>query len=243
MLSFFRRTLLSIRSLILMLLIFTITGCGSVEWFPEYERLPITPDQFSFAPKTGVELSASVTSDPITVSGLTGDSSPISVTGSDSKYTVTGADGAVVAGAVTVKNGDKVTVTHTAASTLGTSTFSDLTIGDFVGRFTSVTRIFTLSPFSSATQFGPFLQAFATITSVDGLTGTHTISIKGNASSTTALYSVGDANGNPTTFTNETRTITTLNGLRIFVRNLPGTTTVLTIDGIDVDVVLPATAP
>src|SRR5690242_17897881 len=86
---------------------FTLAGCGGVDWFPEYKRQPTTPDQFSFETKNGVSLSTTVTSDAITVSGLTGSSSPVSINGSfgsNSKYSINGGKPTDAAG--TVKNGD-----------------------------------------------------------------------------------------------------------------------------------------
>ena len=231
-----------LRNLCLIVLLSAMAGCGSsVDWFPEYKRSETTPDQFSFPTKTGVALNAEVTSAPITVSGITGTSSPISITGSvgsNSKFTVTGADGVVIPGAVTVKNGDKVTVAHTSANALGTATTSTLTIGTISAIFTSLTQTVATPSFSIPTQVGGFLQAFATISSVDGIPGTHVVSIKdGNAQ-----YALGDTTTIPFAFTTNTQTVTTLNNTHIFLRTpftaiLPATAT-LTIDGVNFTVTM-----
>ncbi len=218
-----------------------MAGCGGVDFFPEFKRAATTPDPFSFTSQTGVAISTPVTSNAITVSGLTGATSPISVTGptgSASKYSINGATATDVAG--TVKNGDTVTVTQTSAANRGTSTISTLTIGNINGTFTTTTQLVTISTFNAPTQVGGLSQAFATITSIDGIVGTHQISIKDSINSSNAQYSVGDVNGNATAFINVNETVANLNGLRVFVRNVPSATTVttLTIDGVSQDVTL-----
>ncbi|WP_246014649.1 hypothetical protein [Geomonas oryzae] len=225
----------------LLLLVFTFAGCGKVEWLPEYQRLPTTPDSFSFAAVPGTEPGAQVTSAPITVSGLTGSTSPISVTGSaggDSKYSVNG--GTPTNSDGTVQNGDKVTVTHTAASTLGTTTTTTLSIGSESAQFISTTRYIEKPSFTlTVLQPSPYRQAMAVITSVDGVLGTHVVSIKDSLNSGKALYGVSETDEIPSNFFNDTRTFPYLNGRRIFVRNLStvvgaGAVTTLTIDGLDV---------
>lgn len=226
--------------LIPLLLLLTVAGCGQIDWFPEYVRLPTTPDDFSFKAKTNTEKSVSITSDAITVTGLTGASSPISVTGStESKSTYTINDGTATSADGTVKNGDTVTVIHTSAATLGTATVSTLSIGNVSAQFISTTRYVETPSFSlTVLQPAPYRQAMATITSVDGVVGTHVISIKDSANSGLALYGISDNDVIPTNFTNVTQTILFLNNRRIFVRNRSdvvdaAATTTLTIDGID----------
>lgn len=225
------------------LLLLTVAGCGEVDWFPDYVRLPTTPDAFSFTAKTGTEKNVSVTSDAVTVSGLTAASSPISITGSagsNSKYTIN--DGTATESAGTVQNGDKVTVTHTSSTALGTSTTSTLTIGAESAQFVSTTRFVDTLTFTTPTVVGSYLQSYADITSVDGAIGTHVISIKDSSNSGAALYAVTERGvvspDSSIIFTSATQTLPLLNGKRIFVRNLatvvaiPAVTT-LTIDGVD----------
>lgn len=234
--------------LLLALSLLLLSGCGEIEWFPPYQRLPTTPDQFSFPVKSGVEPNTQVTSDPVTVAGLTGDSSPITVTGtlgSNSKYAI--GTGAATNAPGTVKNGDTVTVTHTSATPLGTSTESTLTIGIVSAKFVSTTRLLEKPVFSSPTAVGAvpggtLMQASALIISRDGLPGTHVISIKDSVNSGRAVYSVSD-DFDPGNFTGATQTIPVLNTMRIFVRGLAPTTaapvvTTLTIDGLETVVVL-----
>jgi len=233
--SFFLRTLLSIRSLILMLLLFTIAGCGSVDWFPEYVRLPTTPNEFSFASKTNVPPGSEVTSDPATVIGLTGDSSPISITGSpgsNSKYSINGTAATDVAG--TVKNGDQVTVIHTSATGPASEAVSTLTIGTRSGTFTSRSRSVVTPIFSTPIQSGAFLQVSTTVSSFDN--PLHTVSIKDSAGSANPEFAIVEPNNDSIVFGKLTQTNRALNGRQIYVRTIPvaGVTTILTIDTIDI---------
>jgi hypothetical protein len=228
----------------LIALVFAIAGCGGVDWFPAYKRLPTTPDSFSFTPKTGVALTTQVISNSITVSGLTGDSSPIRITGStgsNSKYSINDAAAANATDAEgTVKNGDTVTVTHTSASTIGSLTSSTLSIGIINGTFTSLTQTVqtpVFSPNPAARVLG-FLRVFALLTSVDSIPGNHVISINGGS----AEYALGDVNGPTNSFSSsQSPIIPALNGLYIFLRvplSTTSVTTTLTIDNADFPVAI-----
>ncbi|MBU5613177.1 hypothetical protein [Geomonas azotofigens] len=230
---FFLRPLL--RMLPLLLLV-AVAGCGEVDWFPQYVREPITPDQFSFQPKPGTDMSVDVTSEAITVKGLTAASSPISISGAtDSKYAING--GTATSSPGTVKNDDTVTVTHKSAATLGTSTTSTLTIGGVSADFVSTTKSVQLGAFSTPpTQNGGLLITHADVT--DAVAGSLQVSIKDSINSGAALYQVtSTAVTDPdlALFTN-VKQFFPLKGQRIFVRNLAtnsSATTTLTIAGVD----------
>ncbi|BCG46272.1 hypothetical protein GEOBRER4_n1062 [Citrifermentans bremense] len=225
--------------LLLLASILLLAGCGDIVWFPPYVRLGTTPDQFTFAPKTGTDKGVPVTSEEITVSGLTADSSPISVTGSsgsDSKYSING--GAATSAPGTVKNNDKVKVSHTSAATLGTTTKTTLTIGNVSADFVSTTKNIE---FSAPVEAGFYYRAQGTFTSEDTVPVVHTISIKDTANNG-AQYAISDTDTVPidSEFSNLSRTVL-LNNRRIFVRNLidsvkNGAITTLTIDGVDIKV-------
>lgn len=221
----------------LAVVISAIAGCG-VDWFPAQTKQGTTPDKFTFTNQTGVALSSTVTSNAITVAGLTAASSPISISGpvgSNSQYSING--GSYTSQAGTVKNDDTVTVQHTSASAVGLTVTSTLSIGGVTGTFSSTTQTVTLSAFTTRTPVGGLLfQTYAIITSLD--TAPHTISIADTNG--TALYSVGNANITPNTFFSTPETFTGLNGLPLFVRKEANTTTTVTIDGIAFPVVLPA---
>lgn len=233
------RALVTVAQLLLLACTLVLPGCGDIVWFPPYVRLGTTPDQFTFAAKTGTDKSVTVTSEPITVSGLTVDS-PISVTGasgSESAYSINGATATSNPG--TVKNKDTVTVSHKSAATLGTATQTTLTIGNVSANFVSTTRFVELeSPgFSNRVLDGASWRVEATLVAVgDGTAGLHVISIKDSLNSTGAQFSVSD-NDIPT-FYSSSQTVAFLNNRRIFVRNLTSNvdaqaTTTLTIDGAD----------
>ena len=111
-------------------LLFALAGCGNIDWFPKYVRAPTTPDPFSFTGQSGVGIGVTVKSNAITVSGLTGATSPVSITGpTGSKYAINDAAAAnATAAAGTVKNGDTVIVVLPTAATPGTSTTATLTL-------------------------------------------------------------------------------------------------------------------
>lgn len=223
--------------LLLLASILLLSGCGDIVWFPPYVRLGTTPDQFSFAVKGGTEKSVTVTSDPITVSGLTQES-PISVTsssGSESAYSINGAAATSTPG--TVKNNDKVTVSHKSAATLGTATQTTLTIGTVSANFVSTTRFVETPVFSTPVLDAASYRVQATLVAVgDGAAGLHVVSVKDSLNSTGVQFSVSD-NDIPT-FYSTSQTVPFLNNRRIFVRNLitnvkAGAITTLTIDGAD----------
>lgn len=239
----------AIRLAILTVIALFLHGCGEVDWFPEYVRLATTPDPFTFAAKTGTEKSTAdksvqVTSDAITVAGLTAESSLISVSGSlgrDSKYSING--GTATSAAGTVKNGDKVTITHTAADLLGTPTTSTLTIGTVSANFVSTTKHVDTPAFTEVVSVDGFRRTFAVIVT-SGLVASHEVKIRDSLSSASAQYSVSD-DFNPGIFTNVTQTLP-LNTRRLYVQNLisnvdAGAITTLTIDGIDYEVTLTVT--
>ena len=99
-----------------------------------------TPDAFGFTVQTGVALSTTVTSNPITVSGINA-AAPISVSGGT--YHVNG--GGYTGAAGTVNNGDTVSVRLTSASSTSTQTCATLTIGGVNGALCATT-VAPLSP-------------------------------------------------------------------------------------------------
>jgi hypothetical protein len=224
---------------LLSLAVMSMAGCGDVDWLPEYKRLPTTPDQFSFPTKTGTEQNKRITSDPITVAGVTAASTPIKVSGSgDSKYSVNG--GTETSAEGTVKTGDKVTVSHLSATTVDTATVTTLQIGDVTGKFTSWTRLVDVGTFTTPVPFGSIFEAFALVASRD--VNGHRVSITDTSTTSPAQFSVADVNGAPNIFytpSSGTRTFSTLNGLRIWVRKEKASTTKLIIDDVEYPVVFP----
>lgn len=94
-----------------------------------------TPDAFSFTAQNDVKLSTQITSNAITVSGISA-ASPISITGGE--YQIDSGTWTSAASAIT--NGQSVKVRHTSSSTYSTVTSTMLTIGGVSAGFTSTTR-------------------------------------------------------------------------------------------------------
>lgn len=228
------RALVTVAQLLLLACTQVLSGCGDIVWFPPYVRLGTTPDQFTFAAKTGTEKNATVTSEPITVAGLT-EESRIFVTGaSESAYSINGGTATSTPG--TVKNKDTVTVSHKSAATLGTATQTTLTIGTVSANFVSTTKNIE---FSAPEEVGLYRRAQGTFAAEGTAPVTHTISIKDTTNSS-AQFAISNTDTVPpdSDFRNVPLT-TFLNSRRIFVRNLTtnvkaGAITTLTIDGVDI---------
>ena len=108
------------------------TGSGTVL---RYAYSDTTPNAFSFTAQTGVGLSAVVTSNSITVTGInTG--AAISITGGT--YSVNG--GAYTAVAGTVNADDTVTVRQTSSASYSTTSIATLSVGGVSGAFSVTTR-------------------------------------------------------------------------------------------------------
>ena len=120
-------------SLLLSVLILALTGCGETKT-ENIDLSGTTPNTFTFANYTGVELGATVTSNAITVSGLT---NPAVVTITGGTYSID--NSSFVSAAGSVSNGQEVKIRHTAASTNSTIATTTLTIGTVSAVFTSKT--------------------------------------------------------------------------------------------------------
>jgi hypothetical protein len=96
-----------------------------------------TPDQFSFTDQSGVALSSTITSAPITVTGIDA-AAAITVSGASTPlYSING--GAFTADAGTVDVGDEVRARHTSSASYLTATNTVVTIGGVADTFTSTT--------------------------------------------------------------------------------------------------------
>jgi len=110
-----------------------------------------TPDPFAFIDRIDVPLNTIVTSNTITVSGIT-TATPITITGGN--YSVNGATYTSEVG--TVDNGDKVTVQLVSSASYSTTTYATLTIGGVSDTFSATTQAFTLGEgcFIATAAFG-----------------------------------------------------------------------------------------
>jgi hypothetical protein len=98
-----------------------------------------TPDAFSFVDQTSVDVSSTITSVAITVTGIDAPAD-ITVSGdASSLYIING--GAPTADPGTVSNGDEVQAQHTSSASYVTATNTVVTIGGVSDTFTSTTRV------------------------------------------------------------------------------------------------------
>ncbi len=119
--------------LLLSAFLLVLPGCGDDK--TEYENaVGATPAKFAFTNQSGVEPGSTVTSNPITVSGIT-IGARISVTGGS--YSI--GTGLFTASADTVYNGQTVRVRHTASASSNATTTTKLTMGGVSATFTSTT--------------------------------------------------------------------------------------------------------
>lgn len=93
-----------------------------------------TPDQFTFTDQTGVALSSTITSAPVTITGI---DAAADITVSGGTYSING--GAFTASAGTVVNGDQVRARNTSSASYDTATDTVITIGGISDTFTSQT--------------------------------------------------------------------------------------------------------
>lgn len=128
--------------------------------------LDTIPSSFAFTDQTGVALSATATSNTVTVAGLT-TSTSISISGGT--YSKNG--GAYTSTAGTVINGDTITVRQTASTSYNTMTSATLNIGTLLRAFNVTT-----TALSFTAQTGAALSSTATSNSIT-YTGTTPASI------------------------------------------------------------------
>jgi len=115
----------------------TVAGPAPGSASVTFERCDTTPDPLIFTNQTGVATGATVTSSPITISGIDG---PANIVVSEGEYSIgCGADDTFSTTPGTISNGQTVCVRHTAASAPSTDTTTTLTVGGVSGTFTSTT--------------------------------------------------------------------------------------------------------
>jgi V8-like Glu-specific endopeptidase len=120
------------------------SSCDNLTGIDWYGRFDVTypiiaqwltiPDEFTFTDQTGVALSTVITSNTITVSGITA-AAPISINGGT--YSING--GAYTSASGMVSNGNTVTVQQTSSGSFSTTTNAILTISGLSGTFSVTT--------------------------------------------------------------------------------------------------------
>jgi hypothetical protein len=114
-----------------------------------------TPNSFTFTDQTGIGLSQTVTSNSITVSGITCAAS-ISITGGT--YSING--GAYTSAPGTVNNGNTVTVQQTSSGSYSTTTNATLTIGGVSDMFSVTTSASSANAWTRKADFGGVARHF-----------------------------------------------------------------------------------
>ena len=100
-----------------------------------------TPDPFTFIGQVPVPLSTLITSNTVTITGITG---PTAISVTAGQYSI-GCTASFTATAGTISNGEQVCVRHTSAATENSSVNTVLDVGGVRDTFTSVTEITSAS--------------------------------------------------------------------------------------------------
>lgn len=114
-------------------IVLLLSGCGGGGGGGDVTT-DTSPNTFVFTDQTGIPTSTLITSNTITVSGIT-DSASIAASGG--AYSING--GSFITTAGTVSNNDTVAVRHTSSSSSLTTTNTTLTIGGISDIFSSTT--------------------------------------------------------------------------------------------------------
>lgn len=170
-----------------------------------------TPDAFSFAVQTGVALSSTIISAPITVSGI---DQNVQASIADGEMSVNG--GSYGSNSVTVQDGDTIRVRHTSSSTVSDNTDSVLTVGGVTGTFTSVTTSSTAVVPSDTTP-DAFSFAAQTDVALSTVISSAAVSIAGIDAATAITVTDGEYSLNGGSFTSAASTL--VNGDTVTVRH------------------------
>ena len=155
------------------------------------------PDAFAFQARTGVDLNATVTSNTVTITGLTG-SAPIAV--DNGAYSIGCDPQGFTNKNGTITNGSNVCVEQTTSGQPNTTVKTTLAIGGVTADFTSTTGSTTPDAFSfaAATSVATATLVVSSAITVTGISATTPISVTGGE------YSVPCTGG---TFTSQPSTI------------------------------------
>jgi hypothetical protein len=145
---------------------------------PEEGTADTTPQPFSFIDQTDVARSTVMTSNTITVSGI---SAAAAITVTSGEYSVNG--GGYTANAGTVENGDAVTVRHTSSDSFSTVTNTELDIGGVTDTFSSTTAGESTTPdafsFTDQTDVARSTVITSNTITVSGINSAAAISVTG----------------------------------------------------------------
>ena len=118
-------------------LVVAVTGQAPPPASVTFTRCDTTPDPYNFVNQSGVATGVTVTSNSVTISGITGPAE-ISVTGGE--YSILCDSVSFRSSDSLISSGDTVCVRHTASSAFSTATTTILTVGGVSGTFKSTTK-------------------------------------------------------------------------------------------------------
>src|SRR6218665_923751 len=136
-----------------------------------------TPNAYSYTATTNAELSAVITSAPVTISGIN-TATPVSITGGE--YSIAG--GAFTSAAGTITSGQSIAIRLTAPATNSTTASAQLTVGGITGTFSVTTKADTTpNAFSFEPKTGVALgtEHTSNLITVEGIDTAVPISITG----------------------------------------------------------------
>ncbi len=118
-----------------------LTVGGVSDTFTSTTLSDATPDPFTFIGQIPVPLVTPITSNTVTITGITG---PVAISVTDGQYSI-GCTASFTGAAGTISNGQSVCVRHTSAATENSSVGTILDVGGVRDTFTSVTEITSAS--------------------------------------------------------------------------------------------------
>ena len=183
-----------------------------------------TPDAFSFTDKTNVALATTVTSDPITITGINA-ATPVSVTGGTYSVGCTATYGNADS---TINNNQTVCVRHTSSASANTAVDTVLTVGGVADTFTSATA----PDAAPAVSLLPFLTGTGQVKLFDptvAISGTNPATVDSGLTAPPITPFCDDCFAQATTFHTGTVSVTTVSDLRAarlaYVKRGPGNNT------------------
>jgi len=166
----------------------TLTIGGISDTFTSTTRAAdTTPDAFNFTDQTGLEPSATVTSDAVSINGI---EAPAAISVSGGSYSI-GCTGLFTTTAGTIGNGQAVCVRHTASADFSAATDTTLTVNGVADTFSSTTLAQDTTPdqftFTDAGNVAPNSLQTSNIVTIGGINDAAPISVSGGE------YSIGCA--------------------------------------------------
>lgn len=133
------------RWLLVVLSVFVLAGCGSVDWFPASTGNDAAPNAFTFTPLTAQPLSTTVQSEAKTITGNNASGWTVTVSdgtsGANSQYSING--GAFTNAQGTILPNQTLRIQHTTAATPVTITTTNVQVGTYTTTFQSTTTTTT----------------------------------------------------------------------------------------------------